>query len=126
MKNTNVIFIAFMSLVVGAFLGSYVSGRSGEHTMKDGSKMAGMNHSSMSMDSMMEDMKNALKGKEGDEFDKEFLNQMIVHHEGAVVMAQDVLEKSKRKELINLANEIISAQNKEIEMMKNWQNNWFK
>jgi uncharacterized protein (DUF305 family) len=67
-----------------------------------------------------------LKGKTGDEFDKAFLSEMVVHHQGAVEMAKAVLATSKRPELIKLANDIISAQNKEIEMMQGWQKAWFK
>jgi uncharacterized protein (DUF305 family) len=50
---------------------------------------------------------------------------MIIHHEGAVEMAEILLEKTKRPELIKLANDIISAQNTEIEMMQNWNKEWF-
>jgi uncharacterized protein (DUF305 family) len=78
------------------------------------------------MDGMMMDMMSGLSGKTGDSFDQAFLSEMIVHHQGAVEMAQSVLKNSKRPELIKLANDIISAQNKEIDMMKGWQGVWFK
>lgn len=68
----------------------------------------------------------SLEGKTGDAFDQAFLKEMIVHHEGAVVMAQQVLATSKRPELIKLANDIISAQTKEIAQMKEWQKAWFR
>jgi uncharacterized protein (DUF305 family) len=126
MQNKNIILVGITCLVLGSFIGSQFFPKNMEHTMNDGSKMAGSMHHEMSMDTMMQDMKNSLKGKEGDEFDKEFLKQMIVHHEGAVLMAEDVLISSKRPELIKLANDIISAQKKEIDMMKDWQINWFK
>lgn len=74
----------------------------------------------------MHDMMSGLDGKTGDDFDNAFISEMIVHHEGAVDMAEAVLENSKRPELIKLANEIISAQTKEINMMKNWRDEWFK
>lgn len=73
----------------------------------------------------MTGMMAGLNGKTGDDFDKAFLREMIVHHEGAVVMAQAVLKNSKRPELIKLANDIIAAQTGEIIMMKNWQQVWF-
>lgn len=93
------------------------------HQMPDGSMMG---NTSMDMNSMMTGMMAGLKGKNGDAFDKEFLAEMIVHHQGAVEMAKAVLETSKRPELIKLANDIISAQTKEIEMMRDWQKAWFK
>lgn len=126
MQNKNTIIVGIVCLVIGSFIGSQFLSKSMEHTMNDGSKMAGDMHTGMSMDSMMKDMTASLEGKSGDEFDKEFLKQMIVHHEGAVVMANQVLITSKRPELIKLANDIVSAQTKEIEMMKTWQNAWFK
>ncbi|HQV64922.1 MAG TPA: DUF305 domain-containing protein [Candidatus Paceibacterota bacterium] len=95
----------------------------GTHQMSDGSMM---NNDGSNMQAMMHDMNAALAGKTGDEFDKAFLSEMIIHHEGAVEMAQTVLKSSKRPELIKLANDIISAQNKEIDMMKGWQTKWFK
>lgn len=93
------------------------------HRMSDGTMM---NNVGMDMDSMMVAMTASLNGKTGDAFDKEFLAQMIVHHEGAVAMAKQVLATSKRPELLKLANDIIAAQTKEIEMMKGWQSQWFK
>lgn len=77
------------------------------------------------MDGAMDQMMTGLDGKTGDAFDQEFLSEMIVHHQGAVVMAQAVLKNSKRPELITLAHDIISAQTKEVTMMKNWQKMWF-
>lgn len=93
------------------------------HQMPDG-KM--MNNVGMDMDSMMKGMTASLEGKIGDEFDKAFLSEMVVHHEGAVAMAKQVLATSKRPELLKLANEIITAQTKEIDMMKGWESQWFK
>jgi uncharacterized protein (DUF305 family) len=93
------------------------------HQMPNGTIMGGTVQ--MDMNSMMSGMMSGLNGKTGDEFDKAFLAEMIVHHQGAVVMAQAVLKNSKRPELIKLANDIISAQTGEITMMKNWQKSWF-
>lgn len=92
------------------------------HRMPDGTMM----ENSHDMSSMMDDMNKALEGKTGDAFDQAFLSEMIVHHEGAVSMAQKVLEVSKNPELVKLANDIITAQNKEIQMMKAWQTAWAK
>jgi len=83
-------------------------------------------HHSMDMHGAMESMTMSLNGKTGDEFDKAFLSEMIVHHQGAVEMAKQALVSSKRPELLILANDIINAQNNEINMMQNWQNTWFK
>ncbi|HUM51774.1 MAG TPA: DUF305 domain-containing protein [Chitinophagales bacterium] len=94
------------------------------HQMPNGQMMGNTTNTNMQM--MVGNMTTGLQGKTGDEFDKEFLSEMIVHHEGAVDMAKLVLANSKRPELLKLANDIISAQTKEIDMMKEWQLNWFK
>lgn len=99
------------------------SGKMMMHKMPDGTMM---NNVGMDMHSMMDGMMATLDGKTGDEFDKAFLSEMIVHHQGAVNMAQAVLDTSKKPELIKLANEIITAQTKEIKMMQDWQKAWFK
>lgn len=115
-----------LALVVGILIGKGWDGRRmghyGAHRMPDGTMMS----NGGDMSSMMHDMNASLQGKTGDAFDKEFLIQMVVHHEGAVDMAKKVLEVSKRPELIKLANDIISAQAKEIEMMNTWKAAWFK
>lgn len=50
---------------------------------------------------------------------------MIVHHEGAVQMAELALTNAKHQEIKNLANEIIKAQKMEIAEMKAWQKSWY-
>ena len=77
------------------------------------------------MNGIMIGMMAGLESKEGAEFERAFLDEMIVHHEGAVAMAQMVLQKSQRPELLKLANEIIAAQTAEIGMMRNWKAQWF-
>jgi uncharacterized protein (DUF305 family) len=76
------------------------------------------------MNMSMNQMSNLLATLDGDKFDQEFLTRMIDHHQGAIDMAQLVIKKSDRPELIQLANDIISAQTKEIEMMQKWQKEW--
>lgn len=65
-------------------------------------------------------------GSRDNEFDLRFMNQMIVHHEGAVAMAKDALNKSKRPEMKQLANDIITSQQKEIEQLKQWRKTWYE
>ena len=80
----------------------------------------------MSMDSMMTDMLANMKGKTGTELEKTFLQDMIIHHQGAVDMSTALLkDKSVRPELAKFANDIISAQTSEISMQKKWLKDWF-
>lgn len=64
-------------------------------------------------------------GKADAEYDLRFIDGMTPHHQGAVVMAQDVLKNSKRPELRKLANDIIAAQEKEIAQMATWRKAWY-
>jgi len=74
-----------------------------------------------SMKGMESDHMKALKGAE---YDRMYVDMMIPHHEGAVEMAREALAKSQRPEVKKLAQEIIDAQQQEIDMMKRWTAEW--
>jgi len=59
------------------------------------------------------------------QFDLRFINAMIPHHEGALVMAKDALNKSKRSEIQQLAQNILKSQQAEIEQMQQWRKAWY-
>lgn len=111
--NMNTIVVGVLALVVGLG-GGYAYANSQQPTLT-------VHNMGTTMDGMTAD----LQDKTGAEFEKAFIDEMIVHHEGAVVMAQLVLQQSKRPELVKLANDIISAQTQEINMMKQWKSQWF-
>lgn len=134
-KNTGII-IAIIALVIGLGIGYSMgaskvpaqvatnTNNSGMHQMPDGSMM-GNGGQAMSMADMMASMNAELEGKTGDAFDQAFITEMIMHHQGAVEMAQLALTNAKHQEIKTLANAIISAQNKEIADMKAWQKAWY-
>lgn len=62
----------------------------------------------------------------GNDFDLSFIKQMVPHHEGAVTMANDALQRSSKPEIKTLAAAIIKAQESEIKQMKEWQSAWSK
>ena len=78
----------------------------------------------MDMGGDMVEMQNKLQGLTGEEYDKEFLKQMIVHHEQAVEMSKYAADNAKHQEVKDLASAVISAQTTEINQMKQWQKQW--
>jgi uncharacterized protein (DUF305 family) len=63
--------------------------------------------------------------RDADPFDQAFIDGMIPHHESAVMMAQEILKTTDRPEIRQLAEEIIAAQETEIEQMRQWRAEWF-
>lgn len=85
-----------------------------------------MNHMMAMSSEQMKAMQMDVDLGEGDrEFDLRFLNAMIPHHEGALTMAEDVLSKSQRPELKQLAENILTSQQEEIDRMKQWRQAWY-
>jgi uncharacterized protein (DUF305 family) len=82
-------------------------------------KMKGMNHGGMGQNMSMD------LGPADENFDMRFIDAMIPHHQGAVVMAKEALQKSKRPQIQTLAKGIIQAQDKEIAQMKQWRKAWY-
>lgn len=61
----------------------------------------------------------ALENAEGEEFEKLFLQGMITHHEGAIQMAQMILN-SENDEVRTFGEEIVSVQTEEIALMRSY------
>lgn len=76
------------------------------------------------MNMSMGDMSRMLEGKTGDDFDKAFIEGMIPHHQGAIDMAEMALTSAGHEEIRSMANEIITAQQREIDMMNQWLKDW--
>ncbi|WP_104172935.1 DUF305 domain-containing protein [Arthrobacter sp. Y81] len=57
-------------------------------------------------------------GMDGSEAAKLFLNQMIVHHEGAIVLVKNESTAGKNPEAVKLGQAIVTAQEAEIQEMR--------
>ena len=58
-------------------------------------------------------------------FDQSFIEEMIPHHEMAVMMSQHLLSNAVHPEMKQLAQAIIQAQTKEINEMQSWYQQWY-
>jgi len=67
----------------------------------------------------------AMNVSEGTElYDVRFIAAMIPHHESAITMAQQAVQRAEHPELKKLAEAIITAQTAEITQMKQWYQTW--
>ncbi|AFY36021.1 DUF305 domain-containing protein [Calothrix sp. PCC 7507] len=97
--------------------------KAGDKPMAYDAKMGHMME--MSSEQMQAMMMNMNLGAADQDFDLRFINAMIPHHEAAVIMAKDAVQKSQRAEIKNLAQAIIKAQDTEINQMKQWRKAWY-
>lgn len=58
-------------------------------------------------------------------FDAQFIDSMIEHHEGAIVMANEAQNQAQRPEIKALASAVLAAQQGEIKQMRDWRAQWF-
>ena len=70
---------------------------------------------------LTQEQMDALKNAKGPEFDRLFLNGMIQHHKGALVMVEDLFNTAgagQDSELFNFATEVDNGQRAEIKIME--------
>jgi uncharacterized protein (DUF305 family) len=114
-----VAILSLSSLIASCGAESKIQAQAPGPLAMDAGKMKGMDHGSMKH-SMSMDL-----GPADASLDLRFIDAMIPHHEGAVVMAKEALQKSKRPQIQKLAKDIIQAQNQEIAQMKQWRKAWY-
>lgn len=73
---------------------------------------------------MMGDESDMTKLEQSTDFDKAFIEEMIPHHQMAVMMANMLKGGTQRTEMKKLADDIVSAQSKEIDQMRSWLKEW--
>jgi uncharacterized protein (DUF305 family) len=88
-------------------------------------EMPGMDHSQTQMPGMMgEEEIIELMGYTDTRFDLAFIDMMQRHHQGAVEMARTELRDGSRPEVKTLAQQVIDAQQLEIDQMTEWRQAW--
>lgn len=58
-------------------------------------------------------------------FDAQFLAQMTMHHQGAIMSTRAMIADSDRPELRELAEAIISTQQEQVAQMQAWREEWY-
>lgn len=64
-------------------------------------------------------------GAYDDNFDLRFLNALISHHDEAISSAEEIRTKSKRNEILNLADTVIQNLSKSKAKLIEWRKNWY-
>ncbi|WP_216216118.1 DUF305 domain-containing protein [Amycolatopsis aidingensis] len=99
------------------------AGRHGDRGLRTGhtahSAPGGHEHGPLMPGMATPEQMDALRAANGAEFDRLFLDLMITHHEGALVMAQDELADGLELRALEMAQEVIAGQAAEIEHMRN-------
>lgn len=72
----------------------------------------------------MSQMTSQLKEKSDSAYDSAFIANMIDHHQAAINMAQLSEARAKHEEIKHLSRNVISAQQKEVDQMRQWQEQW--
>ena len=90
----------------------------GASMMKD-AKTLGLSMDQMGMSMDMAALESA------DPFDKAFIDEMTVHHQGAIAMAKAQLAGGENADLKKIATAIVAAQEKEAAQMAAWKADWY-
>jgi uncharacterized protein (DUF305 family) len=86
---------------------------------------AGTDHGAMQMPGMMSEAAlRQLRLANDKDFDLAFVDMMTAHHEGAIDMANTELRDGALPEVKRLAQQIIDAQQTEIDQFATWQQQW--
>lgn len=94
----------------------------GVNAMNGGMMMSGDMEKDMSM---MNDMMVTNLGQQDAGYDHRFIDMMIPHHKGAIMMAKDALEHANKPELKMMARDVVTSQQKEIDQMTEWRAKWY-
>lgn len=117
-----------VGIVASAAIAAWAVNGNHEGTLKafgiDTSRVVDSGTSSKTSGASMDSMMASLHNKKGDDFDKAFISEMIVHHQGAIDMAHAAKTNAKHDEVKRMADDIITTQTKEIDQMKAWQTEW--
>jgi uncharacterized protein (DUF305 family) len=131
--------LALVLLVVAVAGVAFAYGRSGSVTEGDAADRSDYSKGENGMGSMPGDGQTGsmmdAQGMAGDHmmgsfdenkpFDLQFIDQMIMHHQGAIMSSDHMISDSQRPELRQLYENIQKSQSEQIEQMKAWRKEWY-
>jgi uncharacterized protein (DUF305 family) len=114
------------STMMGGEAAKSETDRNGMGRMMNGGMMGGQG----GMGSMMGDQGMSggqMMGSFDEEqpFDLQFIDQMIMHHQGAIMSSEHMISDSERPELRQLAEDIQQSQSEQIEQLQEWREEWY-
>jgi uncharacterized protein (DUF305 family) len=127
-----IVALAMVVLLAGAGISSAAvqfgsmmgSGMMGDRGNGMGSMMSTMD-SENGMGSMMNDGSMMGSFDEDKPFDLQFIDQMTMHHEGAIMSSGHMISDSKQPELRELTGNIEKSQSEQIDQMQEWRDEWY-
>ena len=100
-------------------MGGEGGGRQGQAEKKEaGNGGGGMEGMDMGGDATAADAAREMVEEDGGYSDRAFIDAMVPHHRGAVEMAEVALENAEHREIRELAEDVVAAQEKEIEDLR--------
>ena len=100
-------------------MGGEGGGRRGQAEKKEaGNGGGGMEGMDMGGDATAADAAREMVEEDGGYSDRAFIDAMVPHHRGAVDMAEVALENAEHREIRELAEDVVAAQEKEIEDLR--------
>lgn len=110
-----------------------ISAQSGEIEVLDdihqrlfGEPVGEMSHGSLGLSEKLMGMDMDMSALEtAKPFDREFIDMIVPHHQGAIRMAQIELAEGEDDETKSIARGIIDAQSREITQLNEWRTRWY-
>jgi uncharacterized protein (DUF305 family) len=115
-----ILFAVALALVScgGASAGSEEQESGEQGSEESAGDMQGMDHSNMDMGSEGMMAASEMLMENGEYSDERFIDAMVPHHQEAISMAEVALENAEHPELLQLAENVISTQQAEIEELR--------
>ena len=129
MKRLTTLAVATLCFMAGAIAASYWQGALAQAQESKREQHKG-HHMALSGD-MQKDMQMMNKmmvehfGEKDDQYEARFIDMMIPHHEGAVMMSEHAVKHANRAELKEMAQKMIKEQQKEIDQLRQWRKEWY-